>query len=158
MSDPDHNVLDDFREELRDPEIARLFHQERTIHEVTEVICRLMEESNTSRSELAERLGTSRSSVTRMLSGDRNLTLRSLSDLLAALGRSLEPATRHLNERSRCFDGPQQLSWKDRLFRSGLALDLHQREPSHAARPTFVLENRRPQNLTSSSPFPRMSA
>jgi len=77
-----------------DPDNDRLFLQERTMVELTELICREMQRQGLSRSELAERMGKSKGQVTQMLSGGRNLTLRSLSDMLLALGLALEPMAR----------------------------------------------------------------
>ena len=79
-----------FRESVEDD---RLFHQELTILSLTEEVCRRMNEQGVSRADLAERIGRGRSQVTQMLSGGRNLTLRSLSDMLHALGYRLEVRT-----------------------------------------------------------------
>lgn len=71
------------------PEGMALFQQERAIMEVTELICGLMAEQGVSRADLAGRLGKSRAFVTQLLDGTANMTLRTLSDLLTALGSSL---------------------------------------------------------------------
>ncbi len=67
-----------------------LLQQEVTILEVTETICGLMEEKNVTRSELASRLGKSKAFVTQLLQGRTNMTLRTISDVLHALGRGLK--------------------------------------------------------------------
>ena len=76
--------------ELTDtPEKMRLYHRERIILEVTELICALMDERGVKRSELARRLGKTRGYVTQLLNGETNMTLRTVSDVLWALDSSL---------------------------------------------------------------------
>lgn len=94
------NMIERFRQ---DPHNDRLFVQERTILEMTEKVCRLMREQGVTRSELAERIGKSKSHVTQLLSGGQNLTLRTLSDMLHALGQSLEAVTRPASEAPRRY-------------------------------------------------------
>jgi transcriptional regulator with XRE-family HTH domain len=60
--------------------------QERFILDVTEMICELMNKTGVSKSDLATKLGRTKSHVTQLLSGNRNLTVRTLSDVLVALG------------------------------------------------------------------------
>lgn len=67
----------------------RLYEQERAILEVTELICKLMERRNVSKSELARRIGKSKAYVTQLLDGRTNMTLRTISDVLFALDSSL---------------------------------------------------------------------
>ena len=64
----------------------RLLRQERFIVEVTEGIIQLMKERAISRKELAELLGKSKGRISQLLDGEANLTLRTLSDIYAALG------------------------------------------------------------------------
>ena len=71
------------------PEDMADFQRERVMLDATETVCRLMQEQGVSRAELASRLGKSRAHVTQLLSGRTNMTLRTLSDVLCALGRSL---------------------------------------------------------------------
>lgn len=77
-----------FRSRKRDEdrEYARLLAQETLILDVTEEICRLLEEEGLTRHELANRLGKSKGSITQLLSGERNMTLRTVADLAHALG------------------------------------------------------------------------
>lgn len=70
------------------PEGLALFQQEGFILEVTELICALMRKQGVSKSDLAARLGKSRAYVTQMLAGRANMTLRTISDVLTALGES----------------------------------------------------------------------
>jgi transcriptional regulator with XRE-family HTH domain len=67
----------------------RLYEQERAILEVTELICKLMERQNVSKSELARRIGKSKAYITQLLDGRTNMTLRTISDVLFALDSSL---------------------------------------------------------------------
>jgi transcriptional regulator with XRE-family HTH domain len=71
--------------------------QERLILDVTEMICELMNEAGVSRAELAARLGTSKSHVTQLLAGNRNFTIRTLSDVLVALGSRAIPGSMSLS-------------------------------------------------------------
>ena len=71
------------------PESRKLFDQERAILEVTELICRTMQEQNVSKAELAKRLGKSKAYITQLLDGRANMTVRTISDVLFALGKSL---------------------------------------------------------------------
>lgn len=71
----------------------RLFQQEKTILEVTELICALMKEQNVSRKILAERLYKTKGYVSQLLDGEANMTLRTLSDVLYALGKELQAST-----------------------------------------------------------------
>jgi len=64
----------------------RLFNQETFILEVTESICKYMNENNISRTELARRLDRTKGFVSQVLNGSRNVTLRTLADILWALG------------------------------------------------------------------------
>lgn len=62
------------------------FEKERLILEVTEIIERLLEESEMTRSDLAEVTQSSRANITQLLGGTRNMTLGTL----AGLGYALE--------------------------------------------------------------------
>ena len=67
----------------------RLYEQERTIVEATELICELLETSGVSRTELAKRLRKTKGYISQLLDGETNMTLRTLSDALYALGREV---------------------------------------------------------------------
>jgi transcriptional regulator with XRE-family HTH domain len=71
------------------PQKMRLYQQERAILEMTEIICELMQEQNVTRSELAKRLGTTKGYITQLLDGRTNMSIRTMSDVFAALDRSL---------------------------------------------------------------------
>ncbi len=71
------------------PEERVALERERVILDVTEMICALMEQQGVSRAEFAKRLGTSKSNLTQLLDGQRNMTLKTVTDLLFHLGRSL---------------------------------------------------------------------
>ena len=70
-------------------EARRLLKQEELIIEVSELLAGAIEESGIQRIELAERLGKSKGFVSQVLSGGRNLTLRTVSDLADALGKTI---------------------------------------------------------------------
>lgn len=97
-----------------DAEARKMLVQEQTIVELTVEICRLMGSQGVSRSELARRMNRSKAQISQMLGGGRNLTLRSLSDMLLALGRQLEPLTRAAGEpRGRYIRIPETGDWQD---------------------------------------------
>jgi transcriptional regulator with XRE-family HTH domain len=63
-----------------------LWHQERSILDVTEKICELMEREGVNRAQLAKRLGKTRGYVTQLLDGTTNMTVRTISDVFTVLG------------------------------------------------------------------------
>ena len=73
----------------RSEEGKKLLQQERAILEVTELICKLMEEQGITKAQLARDLKTSKAHITQLLDGSRNMTLRTVSDLLYYLKHSL---------------------------------------------------------------------
>jgi transcriptional regulator with XRE-family HTH domain len=73
------------------------FQQERLILEVTELIERLMKEQGVSKLQFAERLGKTKGYITQLLDGQTNMTLRTISDVMFALGRSLGVGDRPLS-------------------------------------------------------------
>jgi transcriptional regulator with XRE-family HTH domain len=85
-----NTILDDY---MKNPQFKRLMSQEELIMEVTETLCELLEKEKVSRKELANRLGKSKGFVSQLLNGGRNLTLRTVADILYALGYkvSLKP-------------------------------------------------------------------
>jgi len=78
-------------------ERRKLLQQERTILEVTELICKLMQAGNIKKSELAERLGRSKGYVTQLLDGRANMTLRTISDVLSVLRATLHVSAEPLD-------------------------------------------------------------
>ena len=81
--EPEKTLLERY---LEDPEFAKLMAQGELIMEVTETLCELLEKEKISRKELADRLGKSKGFVSQLLNGGRNLTLRTVADILHALG------------------------------------------------------------------------
>ena len=80
----------------------RIWHQERTILETTELMCEVMEEEGISRAELAKRMKVTRGFVTQLLDGTANMTLRTVSDVFVALGRQFHPAQSPLSPPEIC--------------------------------------------------------
>lgn len=69
------------------PEISeREMACERLIFNTTEDILLAMQDAGMKQSDLAKKLGKSDSCISQMLNGTRNITLRTLSDICAALG------------------------------------------------------------------------
>jgi hypothetical protein len=80
----------------------RVFNQECAILDVTELICRTMEETDVGRAELAHRLGKTKGYVTQLLDGRANMTIRTIADVFTALGRTI-----HFEDGSRGRDRGQ---------------------------------------------------
>jgi len=66
-----------------------IYRTEKTILNLNERICSLMEEKQISRSELAERLKTSKAYITKILNGQPNMTITTLEKIAVALGVEL---------------------------------------------------------------------
>jgi transcriptional regulator with XRE-family HTH domain len=75
----------------------RLFRQEQTILDITELICRIMNEDGISQSQLAERLGKSQKYVSRLLNGDCDVTMRIISDVFFACSRTVHFYTKWID-------------------------------------------------------------
>ena len=82
------------------PERMKHFHSVRLETEVTELLCEQMEKQQVTRAELARRLGFSPPYVSKLLSGNTNMTLKTISDLFYALGRSVRIVDRPLDVHS----------------------------------------------------------
>jgi transcriptional regulator with XRE-family HTH domain len=81
----------------------RHFQSVRLEVEITELICELMDKQGVSRAELARLLGTSAPYVTKILRGQANMTLKTISDVFFALGRSVRVVDRPLDVHSPRF-------------------------------------------------------
>lgn len=74
---------------MSDPEGSKLYFREDLIFEITEAICKVMDEKGISKAELSRLAGVSKSNITQLLSGDHNMRLTTIADLLHALGSKL---------------------------------------------------------------------
>jgi transcriptional regulator with XRE-family HTH domain len=83
-------MKDHFQDFISDPKRRRIYEREALAFEAAELISRLMEEQQVSKTDLARRVGTSKSHVTQLLSGSRNMTLRTLAELAFAVGHKVE--------------------------------------------------------------------
>lgn len=79
---------------VEDPKNRRLFLQERSILEVTELIEARLRELGINRSELARKLGKTKGWVTQLLDGEANKTIRTVADVFAVLGFEYHSSTR----------------------------------------------------------------
>jgi transcriptional regulator with XRE-family HTH domain len=79
---------------LESPENMRLYQQERAISEITGLIWKALEENDLSQAALAERLGKTKGFVCQILEDGANKTIRTVADVLAALGQELHFETR----------------------------------------------------------------
>jgi len=75
---------------MEDPEFRRLLTIEALVTEASEMIARLMAERNVSRADLARKLNKSRAWVTQLLSGKANVTIRTLGEVVYALGAEVK--------------------------------------------------------------------
>ena len=75
---------------MEDPEFRRLLSVEALVAEASEVIASLMAEQNLSKADLARRLNKSRAWVTQLLSGKANMTVRTLAEVVYALGAEVK--------------------------------------------------------------------
>jgi transcriptional regulator with XRE-family HTH domain len=96
---------DNFIEKLlSDREGRKLYFREDLIFEVTEAICKTMEEKGISKAELSRMAGVSKSNITQLLSGDHNMRLTTVADLLFSLDSRLEVTAGPI-EMDTVFDG-----------------------------------------------------
>ena len=95
------------RSERRDATYDRLVRQEELILDVTERLTEALRDTGMTRAELARRLGRTPGFVSQVFAGGRNLTLRTISDVAAAL--SLRPALELSPVRE---SAPQPVQWR----------------------------------------------
>ena len=74
---------------MSDEEGRKLYFREDLIFEITEAICKVMDEKHISKAELSRIAGVSKSNITQLLSGDQNMRLSTVADLLYALDSKL---------------------------------------------------------------------
>ena len=84
---------------VREPAYEQLIEQERLILAATELVHELLEDQGVTKTELARRLDRTKGYVTQLLAGDRNLTLRTLADLVGALGHRVGLTARPVRQR-----------------------------------------------------------
>jgi len=77
---------------LSDDEGRKLYFREDLIFEITEAICKAMQEKHINKAELSRLAGVSKSNITQLLSGDHNMRLTTVADLLYALDSKLQVA------------------------------------------------------------------
>lgn len=106
---------------FNEPDEKRLYEQEKLLFDATELISKLMERENISRSALAERLGKSKAYVTQVLRGQANMTLRTLADLMHAMGYSIKLAASHPQRASWSYACPWQPSMPTTIYRTAAA-------------------------------------
>ena len=86
MEFPKENILNNWLEENKNPEIDRFL--ERNL-EITQMVCSILKKRNIKKNAFAEMLGKKPSEVTKWLSGLHNLTLKSITKMEVALGVDL---------------------------------------------------------------------
>jgi len=105
------------RELLSDREGQKLYFREDLIFEVTEAICKVMQEKGISKAELSRIAGVSKSNITQLLSGDHNMRLTTIADLLFALDARLEVAATPIeSELNSILDSVTSLTQDDWTF------------------------------------------
>ena len=78
---------------MSDDEGRKLYFREDLIFEITEEICKVMEEKGISKAELSRLAGVSKSNITQLLSGDHNMQLTTVADLLYTLDSKMVVST-----------------------------------------------------------------
>mgnify|MGYP002631396698 FL=1 len=86
MEFPKENILNNWLEENKNPEIDRFI--ERNL-EITQEVCAVLKTRRINKKEFAKMLDKSPSEVTKWLSGLHNLTLKSITKMEVALGVDL---------------------------------------------------------------------
>jgi transcriptional regulator with XRE-family HTH domain len=79
-----HDIL------MEDPEFRKLLAIEGLVAEASETIAGLMDQRGVSKADLARSLGKSRAWVTQLLSGKANMTVRTLAEVVHALGAEVK--------------------------------------------------------------------
>lgn len=79
-----------FEDLMKDPGFRKAFSLEKATLDAAELIAKLMDDKDMSKADLARHLGKSRAWVTQLLSGKENLTVRTLAEILYALGYELD--------------------------------------------------------------------
>ncbi len=74
---------------MSDEEGRKLYFREDLIFEITETICKVMDEKGINKTKLSKLAGVSKSNITQLLSGDHNMRLTTVADLLYALDSKL---------------------------------------------------------------------
>ncbi|MCC6366726.1 MAG: helix-turn-helix transcriptional regulator [Bryobacterales bacterium] len=95
---------------MEDREFRRLLTIEALVTEASEMIARLMAEQDVSKADLARKLNKSRAWVTQLLSGKANMTVRTLGEVVYALGAEVKlnaqpPGWKHERRRHRAEPG-----------------------------------------------------
>ena len=93
---------------------AKLLQQERSIQQVTDLICRVMREQSITKAQLARKLGKTKGYVTQLLDGQTNMTVRTISDVLLALGRVLHVEDAPVDI---VLSQEMQLDWSDKKLK-----------------------------------------
>ncbi|MBT8340056.1 MAG: helix-turn-helix transcriptional regulator [Desulfatitalea sp.] len=79
-----------YEEYTQDKEFERLMAQEDLIIQVTESFCKILENENIKRKDLAELLGKTKGFISQILNGTSNVTLRTISDIAQVLGHRVD--------------------------------------------------------------------
>ena len=112
------------RDLLSDREGQKLYFREDLIFEVTEAICKVMQEKGISKAELSRIAGVSKSNITQLLSGDHNMRLTTIADLLFALDAKLEvTATPIESELNGILESVTSVTQEDWTFVGSLATE-----------------------------------
>jgi len=77
------------QERMSDDEGRKLYFREDLIFEITEAICKVMDEKHINKADLSRLAGVSKSNITQLLSGDQNMRLSTVADLLYSLNSKL---------------------------------------------------------------------
>jgi len=119
MSD-DKTLLERWHDESE--EYRKAYAREGLILDVTEQIWEALNRKGWNQAKLAEALGVTASYVSQLLNGSRNMTLRTLSDIVYALGHEICLRIHEKDRRIEWHEEPQAVLLKQNLLpRLGLA-------------------------------------
>jgi transcriptional regulator with XRE-family HTH domain len=134
-----HDVL------MEDPAFRKQLAVETLVTEAAEIVAHMMAEQGLSKADLARQLNKSRSWVTQLLSGETNMTVRTLAEVVFALGGKVELQGQRTSSRARRKKGGsvvfemdnKRLSGpklRDDLFELGdVSVELDPESPEYAA-------------------------
>jgi len=94
-------MITKFDELMSDPEFKKLYAIEELIADTAQLICDLLERRKMNRADLARLLNKTPAFVSQLLNGKANMTVRTLAEVVHALGASVK-IDAHVDGKSTC--------------------------------------------------------
>ena len=73
-----------------DPKTAKIYNREGLLIEITELICKVMQEREISKKELARKMGKKKKWLNDILNGTRYISIKTVSDIFFAIDKNIE--------------------------------------------------------------------